>query len=136
MHFLRGFSEGFPRLYPFIQDVQCVQEHDKHAVARIGCGLNSVALRVRLHSFGLGPRRTNDDVLEGFDLLEDVVFENLEVLGAQSQDRRACLGRIGIYPDEIRLDPKFRWLLRRILWRSRLRRGKKDGGGREREAAE
>ncbi len=26
MHFLRGFSEGFPRLYPFIEDVQCVQE--------------------------------------------------------------------------------------------------------------
>ncbi len=26
MHSLRGFSEGFPRLYPFIEDVQCVQE--------------------------------------------------------------------------------------------------------------
>jgi DNA-binding NtrC family response regulator len=26
MHFLRGFSEGFTRLYPFIEDVQCVQE--------------------------------------------------------------------------------------------------------------
>jgi DNA-binding NtrC family response regulator len=26
MHYLRGFSEGFPRLYPFIEDVQCVQE--------------------------------------------------------------------------------------------------------------
>jgi DNA-binding NtrC family response regulator len=26
MHFLRGFSEGFPRLYPFIEDVQCIQE--------------------------------------------------------------------------------------------------------------
>ncbi len=26
MHFLRGFSEGFPRLYPSIEDVHCVQE--------------------------------------------------------------------------------------------------------------
>lgn len=26
MHFLRGIFEGFPRLYPFIEDVQCVEE--------------------------------------------------------------------------------------------------------------
>jgi Nif-specific regulatory protein len=26
IQFLRGFAEGFPRLYPFIQDVQCIEE--------------------------------------------------------------------------------------------------------------
>ncbi len=26
MHFLRGLSEGFPRLYSFIEDVQCIEE--------------------------------------------------------------------------------------------------------------
>jgi len=57
MHFLRGFSEGFPRLYPFIGDVQCIQEISQVRIEDIVREFQDYALtsdgdRVTIHQRG------------------------------------------------------------------------------------
>ena len=86
-------------------DVRRVEEDDEDAIPGIRGGLQRLALRADLDALALRPRRAHDHVLEGLDLLQNAVLEDLELLRLQVEDRLAVLEGIGVDPDEVRADP-------------------------------
>jgi hypothetical protein len=93
-------------------DVRTVQEEYEDAVPWIRNELLRGSDAVRFRALGLRPRGGDQDVFERFKFLRLVVFEDLELLGLEIENRLAVACRICINPDEIRFGTKdLRWLL-------------------------
>src|SRR6185503_6835198 len=101
--------------------MRTIQEEDEHPVSRIGHQLLRGADAAWLRSLGLGTGRRDQNMLEGFDLLRLVVFEDLEFFRLQIEYGLAVMRRVGIDADEICLGPKDLGRLILLLRGARLR---------------
>ena len=88
--------------------VRRVEKDNEDPIPGIRGRLQRLPLGAHLGAIALRSRWPNDDVLEGFDLLENAVLEDLELLRLQVEDRLAVLEGVGVDPDEVRLDAKLR----------------------------
>ena len=78
-----------------------------------GRDLRRSRISVRRTWSGVGPGGIDDDVLERFDLLRAVVFEQLEILRVQVLDRNTALRRVDVHAYEVRLGAELGGRLRR-----------------------
>ncbi len=99
-----------------------VQEDHEHASARIGHHRHRLAHAVRLDTHVLRRGRMDHHVLELFDLLRRVAFDDLEVVLLEIEHRVAIVGRVRVHADVVGFCAEGR-RLRLGLWRrGRLRR--------------
>ena len=99
-------------------DMERIEIQDEHAVARVARQLERVALRVGIAALAERRELRMIDELEGVDGLDFAIFEQLEVVLRQTEDRLAVARRVGIDPDVVRAGSKGRRRTLRIGLRS------------------
>ena len=83
-------------------NVSRVQKQHEDARIRVGQHRARLGDRVRLAPRVLRHVASNDDVLEGVDLLRNLVFEYFEVVCREVGDRHAVLGREHVHANVVR----------------------------------
>ncbi len=64
IHLLRGFTEGFPRFYPFIDEIHCIEEVSQLRVADILREFPEFTLKEEGSRLVIGHRSFNQSTVE------------------------------------------------------------------------